>query len=250
MLSVYKPIGATPLQVVEKLKEKLPEYQSKKIGYAGRLDPMAHGVLILLIGEENKKKDQYLSLGKTYECNVLFGFSTDSYDLLGKIVKGPEKVNVNKEALRDILRDSVGKKLQEYPPFSSKTFKGKPLYRWSREDRLDEVIMPTRTIEIFSVKLLSFSSVTNDMLYSQVKERIGKVTGDFRQKEILENWKKQLRKKAEYPVAAISVDCSSGTYIRSLANNIGNEMNTPSLAQDIFRTRVGNFSVSDSLQLF
>lgn len=80
-----KPIGKTPFEVIQEIKKSHPELKNTKIGYAGRLDPMAEGLLLLLIGEENKKKHAYENLNKTYECEIFFGFATDTYDLMGMI---------------------------------------------------------------------------------------------------------------------------------------------------------------------
>ena len=62
VLSIYKPIGVTPNQIIEKLREAQPEYQDIKIGFAGRLDPLAHGLLLLMTGDETKDRDKYLGL--------------------------------------------------------------------------------------------------------------------------------------------------------------------------------------------
>src|SRR4051812_2270372 len=85
VINVYKPIGFTPLQVIEKLREKFPEYKNVKIGYAGRLDPLAHGVLLLMIGDATKEREKYLGLDKSYEFEAVLGVSTDSYDVLGLV---------------------------------------------------------------------------------------------------------------------------------------------------------------------
>ena len=91
VVNVYKPISPTPLQVVEKFREKHPEYAESKISYAGRLDPLAEGVLLLLIDKENKKREKYQKLDKEYEFEVLFGAATDTYDLLGIVDDKPPK---------------------------------------------------------------------------------------------------------------------------------------------------------------
>src|SRR5262245_8184953 len=85
VLPIYKPVCLTPNQLIEQLRNKHPEYQNEKIGFAGRLDPMAHGLMLLLIGYENKNRTEYLNLDKTYYFKILLGVETDSYDLLGLI---------------------------------------------------------------------------------------------------------------------------------------------------------------------
>src|SRR5260221_3246286 len=151
LIMVYKPVGMTPLEVITSIKHKLPELADKKITYAGRLDPLAHGLLLLLIGDEIKKKEHYLSLKKTYEFEVVFGLSTDTYDLLGSLEDTNSKkseTNVNL-FVNKFVSSYIGKYIQEYPPYSSKTVHGKPLFWWSKNNRLDQIEMPKHEIEIF-----------------------------------------------------------------------------------------------------
>ena len=81
----YKNLGETPLACLEKMRLEHGIGAEIPMTYAGRLDPMAEGVMILLVGEECKNKEQYLGLDKTYGFEVLVGFQTDTYDLLGLV---------------------------------------------------------------------------------------------------------------------------------------------------------------------
>src|SRR6185436_4759837 len=132
ILNVYKPKGLTPLAVVNQVKNKFPQYQKEKIAYAGRLDPLAHGVLLLMIGEETtKQKDNYLNLPKDYEFEVLFGVSTDTYDVLGILqnINCHSREGGNPEIeIKKFLASKLGKQTQTYPPYSSKAVNGKPLH--------------------------------------------------------------------------------------------------------------------------
>src|SRR4029077_12126698 len=139
------PWGQTPLQTVKKLQKQNQKYQNIKIGYAGRLDPMADGLLLLLLGRENKKRKKYEDLAKQYEFTVLFGVATDSYDLLGKLTKVC-KTTINETRIRQATKQFVGTYNQPYPPYSSKTVNGKPLYFYARENRLSEIIIPTKNV--------------------------------------------------------------------------------------------------------
>ncbi|MEX2029185.1 MAG: hypothetical protein WD963_01745, partial [Candidatus Paceibacterota bacterium] len=85
ILLLNKKEGETPLQALDNFRRKNIRYKDAKMTYAGRLDPMARGLLLVLSGEEVKKKEKYLALPKEYEFDILFGFSTDTYDILGKI---------------------------------------------------------------------------------------------------------------------------------------------------------------------
>ena len=83
VLNLYKERGETPLERIERFRKTHPEYRKLPMSYAGRLDPMAEGVLLVLVGEENRNRETHLSLTKKYEFDVLFGFATDTYDVLG-----------------------------------------------------------------------------------------------------------------------------------------------------------------------
>src|SRR5690349_10661953 len=114
---VYKPVGLTPLEMINKLQSQTPELVGKKICYAGRLDPLAHGVLLLLSGEETKQREKYLSLPKTYEFEVVFGMQTDTYDVLGYLKETeikPLQVNVNL-FVNTFVNNNIGKQQQFYP---------------------------------------------------------------------------------------------------------------------------------------
>ena len=82
---VEKEIGQTPLEVVTRYKQEHPEYANTPIAYAGRLDPMAHGQLLLLVGEACKERDKYLGLDKEYVFEILLGFDSDTHDILGLV---------------------------------------------------------------------------------------------------------------------------------------------------------------------
>ncbi|MCE9548798.1 tRNA pseudouridine(55) synthase TruB, partial [Candidatus Nomurabacteria bacterium] len=81
VIVLNKKEGETPLQALDKFRVKNKEYKYIKMTYAGRLDPMASGLLLALAGEETKNKEKYLKLKKEYDFEVLFGFATDTYDI-------------------------------------------------------------------------------------------------------------------------------------------------------------------------
>src|SRR6266567_8336775 len=122
LLPIYKPAGLTPYDIIKKIKQSNAKLAKVKIGYAGRLDPLAHGVLLLMVGEETKNRDIYLSLPKSYEFEVIFGLQTDTYDILGllKDVKTKQTAKNVNLFVNKFVKKYVGKQLQEYPPYSSK----------------------------------------------------------------------------------------------------------------------------------
>lgn len=245
----YKPLGWTPLQCLDNLRKKNLDLQNTKLAYAGRLDPMAEGLLLILVGEECKERDAYQSLAKTYDFEVLFGFASDTYDILGLVQEQNEGEGENLEKkIRDTLPHLIGTFHQPYPPYSSARVNGKALFSWSRENRLDEITIPSKEVTVYSLRYDTTSWVTVNDLRDEIQKRVEMVNGDFRQGEILKQWDCVLRKTTiqSYPIASFSVDCSSGTYIRSLAQTIGQKIGIPALAWSIKRTKIGSFSIDNT----
>ena len=242
IILLSKNVAETPLACIGRFKKSHPEFVERILSYAGRLDPMAEGLLIVLVGEENKKRGVYQEMKKEYEVRVLFGIQTDSYDILGKIVGfGFDKTS--REVLQKDLESLIGKKMQSYPPYSSKPVSGKPLYYWAREGKLGDIKIPTKEIEIFSAKLMSLDEMDAKELREYVIGSLQKVTGEFRQEEIIKGWEVffEKHKDSVFQTATIKIECSSGAYMRSIANDLGG------LALSIKRTRVGDFQLNDAL---
>ena len=247
VIVLNKKEGETPLECLEDFRAKNKIEKNIKMTYAGRLDPMASGVLLILLGEETKKKEKYLKLGKEYKFEVLFGFSTDTYDILGKVLNNYELKIINYELKKKIikeLKNFTGKFIQKYPMYSSKTVKGKPLFSYARN--FEEVEIPTREVNVESLKFLKIRKINNKKLLENIEKRIKKIKGDFRQEEILETWQKELKlglsslkKKKFFYVASFKIKCGSGTYVRGIANSLGEKIEIPALAFSIDRTKVG-----------
>ncbi len=245
-LKIYKNEGETPLEAILKFKKQNPKYKDLPMTYAGRLDPMAEGLLLVLVGEECKKKEEYLGLDKEYEVEVLFGVETDTYDILGKISK-VSKVHkvfkVESGEIKNEIRNFVGKFTQEYPAFSSKTVDGEPVFALAKTGRLPKE-MPTKEVEIYDIKVGEMRKISSYKLLVDIEKRISRVNGDFRQKTIISKWRKILEKEKSYfQILPIKVKCSSGTYMRSLAYNLGKKLNTSALAYKIKRTKVEKFNL-------
>lgn len=250
VIPIWKPVGFTPLQVVRLFQSKNLIYGGKKISYAGRLDPMAEGILLLLVDQENKNRKLYEDLEKIYESEIVLGIASDSFDVLG-VVSSAGLSSVSKENIKKVLVSLKGKRVQIYPPYSSKTVGGKPLYWWARQKKLDEIDLPTREIEIYSVSLLKVSSISVKDLFQMVEGRIKKLKGDFRQDEVLNSWRFFLEKNNTKKVTRIKirVSCSSGTYIRRLANDIGEKLGCGAITFSITRLGVGPYLKKDCVNI-
>ncbi len=234
---IDKLVGETPLEALERFR--LGKIQAEKNGndtnsgasilgthswkgvpltYAGRLDPMAEGKLLILIGEECKDKEKYLWLDKEYEVEIVIGLETDTYDALGIVtneigasgihLKSESKVRWMSIESNDLaisagietvnqqwLQRYTGKFVQPYPPYSSKTVNGKQLHELARSGELptqDE--MPTKEVEIYLIDLLSGGKIGADLLLAKILQKIDLVKGDFRQEEIKKQWVQKLTK--------------------------------------------------------
>ncbi len=268
MQVIWKKVGQTPLQALEELREREGIADDVPMTYAGRLDPLAEGKLIVLIGEECKQKDEYLGLDKEYEFEVLFGVSSDTGDVMGVVaenaiqnVKQPPLSALSTKVLN--MRQFEGKYSCEYPAFSSKTVKSKktgeikPLFLWALEDRLDEIELPKKEVEIYKLELLCTSTMTQKEVLEKalakiasvqkVEEELKRLGADFRRKAVTQSWRECSRtplehsQEMEFAVAKFRCVCSSGTYMRTLARDIASKLNTEGLAWSIKRTKIGKY---------
>lgn len=242
VIPLYKPIGYTPLDAIKFFKEKNPSYVNETISYAGRLDPMADGVIVLLVGEENKKRTHYLDLSKKYICDILCGISTDSFDLLGIILQ-VKPIHVDIKNVEQVLPLFMGKIMQAFPPYSSKVVRGKPLYYWARHKKLENIDIPTKERNIYQIQCKRVQSKMGAEISKQAIEKIMRVKGNFRQKEIIAGWEMFSNNFGtnHFSIATIEVESSSGAYMRQLAVDIGTAVGIPSCVLHIQRTEVGPY---------
>ncbi len=247
VLKLDKKVGETPLECINRFKTDNPEYKNEKMTYAGRLDPLASGLLLVLVGEECKKKDKYLNLDKVYELTILFGFSTDSMDLLGMIEEKKDGAfnhlgNFKKVDFECLLNKFKKSFKQKYPRFSSKTVAGRPLFEIAKEEGIDDGDLPEKEVEIKKIEFLSFGFVSKKYLRDFALESIFSVKGNFRQNMSWAKWEKTLEQFPDnnLPTLTIKVACTSGTYMRVLAQALGAEIGFPALALKIRRLSIGN----------
>jgi tRNA pseudouridine(55) synthase len=275
LINYYKKIGQTPLDCIKEIRRKNNKLENMPITYAGRLDPLAEGVLLLLVGDECQNKDEYLKLPKEYELTVLFGFSTDTYDLLGKVTSnnissktvferssparqslgagGDEgggsrwetSSNTIFDSINTTIRKFTGQINQKYPPYSSRTVSGRPLFAWAREGKLNEIEIPTHKVIIDNIEIIREGNISGEEILEKVKVATEIVKGDFRQKEIFESWQKEIRdiEKEIFKTMTLKISSGSGFYARSLAHEIGQEIGVPALAYQIVRTKVGDYTI-------
>lgn len=207
ILVINKEKGMTSFDVIRTIKKK---FSIKKIGHAGTLDPLATGVLVVLLGSATKLSNYVMGEKKTYEATVVIGESYDTEDSTGKLI---DKKNINTELQVDsTLEKILDLKYQIPPMYSALKVNGKKLYELARKEI--EVERKAREVEIFDIKRIS------DIIYCENKVEF----------------------KFETTV-------SKGTYIRTLCVEIGKNLGYPAHMKDLNRVKSGKFKIENSYTL-
>lgn len=154
ILLVDKPAGITSHDIVDRLRRKL---KMKKIGHAGTLDPLATGLMIMLIGKATKVSQFLISLDKSYEGEFLLGVETDSQDADGQVMQEkPVSPEINEERVKEEMKSFLGDQYQTPPMFSAKKIDGVPLYKMARKGKTVE--REPRFIRINELSLKNWDS--------------------------------------------------------------------------------------------
>jgi len=238
-----KPPGWTLLESIDALRRVEPALATARLGYAGRLDPMAEGVLLVLRDDENREAAQFRALDKTYRVQVLFGVATDSYDALGLVSEAkpaPSLARVH-AALPSLERTFE----QAVPAFSSHRVNGKPMFHWARRGLADTIVRPVLTRTVSELLAENDALVEPATLCESIAERIARVRGDFRQGAIVARWRSVLASHTEpLLVTTLRITCSSGTFMRAIAHDLGHALGSAAIALAIERLRVGPYERS------
>ncbi|NCN12072.1 hypothetical protein GW937_02000 [Candidatus Kaiserbacteria bacterium] len=251
-----KAVGETPLSCAEAYRMKHPELTGVPMAYAGRLDPMASGKLLVLLGEECKQQEKYHRLDKEYEFSVLFGIESDTHDVLGRL-KTCERNKTAIESVTLVIEKLIGEITLPYPHFSSRTVQGKPLHMWTLENRLHEIEVPTKKSIIYDLSVTALETKLRTKIADEAREKIDTILpvtdlrkalgNDFRRVDIRRDWediKNDYSLPSEYTIAHFRCVASSGTYMRSLADIIAKKLGACGLAWHIHRTKIGLFTPS------
>jgi tRNA pseudouridine synthase B len=210
IINIYKPKEWTSHDIVAKIKRITGE----KVGHTGTLDPLAQGVLPILIGKGTQCSKYLVNHDKKYRVELKLGKRTETLDAEGKIIEEKEipqnmLEQSNKSNIEKTLKTFEGEIEQKPPIYSAIKVKGKKLYEYARKGQ--EVEIPTRKITIYSIEL------------------------------------KQIKK--EKNIIIFDVYCSKGTYIRTLCEDIAKKLNTIGYMQNLLRIQVGEFNIKDSITL-
>lgn len=204
VLLVDKPGGMTSHDVVYRLRRKL---QIQRIGHAGTLDPMATGVLVMLIGKATRISQYLISVDKVYEGEITLGSTTNSQDAEGEVMETRPVPPLTEAELRTMMKTFLGDQYQTPPMFSAIKVGGVPLYKKAREG--EEVEREPRFIRVAAFELLSFNS----------------------------------------PKLTFRLDCTKGTYVRTVAHDLGGKLGCGAHLSALRRTGSGKFNISQCTTL-
>jgi len=248
-----KPVGQTPLEAVQAWKGANPTYANIPASYAGRLDPMASGKLLVLLGDECKKQKAYTGLDKAYEIEILLDAGSDTGDALGLITYSGQETHVDTRVLSAILSKERGTHERAYPIFSSKTVKGTPLFLHTLRGTLQDIEIPTHAETIYTIRKRNVRSISTGELRARIEAFLAKVPtstepskelgADFRIEQVRTCWENFFVQTGDrkFVVLTLSVTCGSGAYMRSLAGRIGEALGSKGLALSIHRTIIGRY---------
>ena len=214
-LIIDKPKGLTSHDVVGRIRRAAG---TRRVGHAGTLDPFATGVLVCCIGRATRLVQFLVGLDKEYIATVRLGYATDTQDGTGQQITPLRSSNeLSFEGLCSVLDQFIGPQLQTPPMFSAKKIGGERLYKAARAGR--EIVREPSSIVVHSLKLIG-----DDEAMLNVN---ADGTCEFR----------------------VQVRCSSGTYVRTLAHDLGERLGPGGHLIDLRRTEVGHFSIADALTL-
>ncbi len=202
VLNIYKSSGPTSFAVVAQIRRLLSE---PKAGHGGTLDPLASGVLPVLLGQATRLAEYLMEYPKTYHAFVELGVSTDSYDAEGMVTGTSDISGITAENISEAMKRFRGEILQTPPMYSALKHQGQPLYKIARQGKNVEV--ESRLTSIYRFELVAFDP----------------------------------------PYLTFDVDCSKGTYIRSIAHDLGVALGCGAYLKGLIRTAYGPLDIKDAV---
>jgi len=233
MLLLEKRVGETPLELLERIRKERPELAEAKLSYAGRLDPMAEGAMLILVGDEENQPEnraKFLGLDKEYIATFLIGVKTDSGDALGMpewSLSKTESSIPSEDEIRKQVTELLSVKKQKYPWFSGKAVGGIKLFDHFKKGNTD-IERPSRDVCISVAEFIDIESQPTEDVKKYIFDSIRKVSGDFRQEKILSKWEEFFENterigdhagNKEFLQFRVRFLVSSGTFIRALTEN-------------------------------
>ncbi len=204
ILIVNKPVGITSHDVVDFVRGK---FHMRRVGHAGTLDPLATGVLIVLLGQSTKLFERFVAFDKSYRATLRLGLKTTTADIMGKTIVERPTENIDCFQVQEVFKKFTGDIEQTPPMVSAVKHKGERLYKMAWKGQ--HVERTPRQVRINDLKVLRFAS----------------------------------------PEVEFFMSCSKGTYVRQLAEDVGEMLGCGACIAQIERTRVGHFDIKDSVSL-
>src|SRR5689334_8529523 len=182
ILNINKAIGMTSHDVVARVRKTLHQ---RRVGHAGTLDPAASGVLPICVGQGTRVAEYLSESGKAYRAEITFGTVTDTYDSEGVVIRTSDASSLTREQVEALLPSFLGEQMQMPPRYSAIKIQGRPAYSFARAG--EEVVLQPRPVHLYSLEIIGWDAET----------------------------------VAAHPRLTLDIDCSKGTYIRSLAYDLG-----------------------------
>lgn len=201
---IDKPAGCTSHDVVNRFRRIA---QTRRVGHLGTLDPLATGVLPLMVNRATRLAQYFQRHEKKYDALIRFGLTTDTYDRDGEVTSTSSGFELRSDDLENALEAYRGTFLQTPPPVSAKKVKGVPAYKLARQN----VVVELRPIEV-TIDSLELLELTKD-------------------------------------TARIAVQCTSGTYVRSIAHDLGQRLGCGAILDQLRRTASGDFIQDQAYKL-
>ncbi len=184
--------------------------KQRRVGHAGTLDPAASGVLPICVGQATRVAEYLSESGKAYQATIVFGTVTDTYDSEGAILRTASTQDLALATIEALLPAMLGEHMQVPPRYSAIKLQGQPAYKRARAG--EEVAMEPRPITIYQLEIIDWQP-------------------------------------SQPPVLTLAIECSKGTYIRSLAYDLGEQAGCGAYLGGLVRTRSGPFPLSESITL-
>jgi tRNA pseudouridine55 synthase len=229
-LIINKPSGPTSHDIVDRIRRITGE---KRVGHAGTLDPFASGVLLVGVGREATREfPNLVGLDKRYRATLRLGATSDTDDRTGIIGTGQMARGTwfTEEKISDVLKKFTGKIEQIPPMYSAKKIGGKKLYELARAGL--HVARSPSHVEIYSLKIIDYALFATPALPAPSRAEGSRVEGGH-----------------EQPLLKLEIHCSSGTYIRALARDIGEALGCGAYLEELERTAVGPFLIEEAARL-
>ena len=224
IMFIDKPKGITSFDVIRVLRKKLGV---RKLGHAGTLDPLASGLLIVGVGEGTAKLNKFLKLPKEYNVEILLGIATDTGDLEGRVtgqkfvsleipnsksqIINKSQITISKTQIKHVLENITGVIELLVPTYSAVKQRGVPLYKRAR--RGEKIELPKKKMEIKKIRLLN------------------------------------LFQEGKHMILKLEMEVESGTYVRSVTEEIGRRLGVPAMVKDLRRIKIGKFDISQAQKL-